>query len=100
MKDLSELFPYIAGVILSLAFAYIPGLKDWYDKQSGKKALIMLGVILVVALGFFGASCVPFLVKYLNITVTCDGAGALAVALAFVKIVIGNQATYLLAAKK
>ena len=91
--NLSELFPYIAGILLSLLFSFVPVIKDWYEAQSGKKALIMLVVILAVALGYFGLGCTA-LAGTLGIAVPCSGDGAVLVALAVVKIVIGNQATY------
>jgi hypothetical protein len=94
--NLSELFPYIAGIVLSLLFTYAPGLKVWYAKQSGYKALIMLGVLVVVAYGYYGLGCVPAMARMLNIIVPCTGDGALIVTLALFKIVLANQATYLL----
>ena len=58
----------------------------------------MLGVILIVSLGYFGLACTALAAK-IGISVACTTDGALIVALAFVKIVIGNQATYLLTKK-
>jgi hypothetical protein len=95
---LSDLLLAITGIVISLLFSYFPGLKTWYENQSGKKALIMLGAILVVSLGYFGLACTPLAAK-IGIGVACTTDGALIVALAFVKIVIANQATYLLAKK-
>jgi len=95
---LSDLLLATAGILLSLVFTYFPGLKTWYEAQTGKKALIMLGVILIVSLGYFGLACTALAAK-IGISVACTTDGALIVALAFVKIVIGNQATYLLTKK-
>lgn len=95
---LSDLLLAVTGVVISLLFSYFPGLKTWYENQSGKKALIMLGAILVVSLAYFGLACTPLALK-IGIMVACTTDGALTVALAFVKIVIGNQATYLLTKK-
>ena len=40
----SKMLASIAGVVLSLAFFYIPGLSGWYKKQSSQvKSLVMLG---------------------------------------------------------
>jgi len=94
---LSDLLLAIAGIVISLLFSYFPGLKTWYEAQD-KKALIMLGVILGVSLAYFGLACTPLSLK-LGIEVACSADGALVVALAFIKIVIGNQATYLLTRK-
>lgn len=39
-----------AGVALSLLLSYVPRLSDWYAKQdSGRKALLMLGLNVAVA---------------------------------------------------
>jgi hypothetical protein len=95
---LTELILYISGILLSLAFSYFPGLKTWYEKQSGYKALILLFLSLVVAAAYFGLACTPLALK-LGIMIPCSWDGALIVALAFVKVVVGSQATYLLTKK-
>jgi hypothetical protein len=99
MSNLHELFPYIVGVLLSLVFAYFPGVKTWYEAQSGKKQLILLGITLAVALAYFGLGCTPLAVK-LGIQVACTWDGAWMVAAAFFKIVIASQTTYVLTDKK
>jgi hypothetical protein len=82
----------IAGVIISLAFSYIPGLKDKYALLTADyKRLVMLGALLIVALGIFGASCAG-----LSAQVTCDVAGAQALVSMFISAAIANQAAYLL----
>lgn len=99
MQNLSDLFLAIVGAVLSLLFTYFPGLKDWFDKQSGYKSLIMLGLIVAVALAYYGLGCIPVLANVLGIQVPCTVAGLLTVALAVIKIAIANQATYLLTKK-
>jgi hypothetical protein len=98
-NPLSVLIVAIAASLLSLAFTYVPGLKDWYEKQSGKKALIMVGLMLLVSVVYFLISCVAVLAARLGITVICTVAGALDVALAFVLAVLANQSTYALTKK-
>lgn len=93
--DLSSLFLSTAGVVLSLAFTYIPGLKTWYEKLSGYKALIMVALVLVVSLVYFGLGCTPFGVR-IGIEIPCDVDGAITVALAFVRVLVANQTAYLL----
>ena len=52
MNDLPSLLASIAGVVLSLAFSYIPGLSTWYGGQSAQaKSLVMLGCLVVATLG-------------------------------------------------
>jgi hypothetical protein len=99
MQNLSDLLLVIVGVVLSLLYSYFPGLKDWYEKQSGYKALIMLGVIVAVSLAYFGLGCIAVLAAKLGIQVACTMDGALTVALAIVKIILANQSTYLLTRK-
>lgn len=91
--DLTKFLPYLVGVIISLLFMYLPGLKTWYDKQVNK-ALIMLGVLAVVSLGYFGLSCVPWI--DMGIAVKCTLGGFMSVLIAFLQIVVGNQNSYLL----
>ena len=91
--NLVELLPYLVGVVVSLVFSYVPGLKTWYEAQSGYKSLIMLGVLLVVSAIYFGLGCTNI---DLGIVVSCDKEGLLAIAFAFIQIVVANQSTYLL----
>ena len=78
------------GILLALAFAYVPGLKKWYDAQeSERKALVMLGALLVTAGIVAGGSC------WLGYGwVTCDEAGGKVLLELFIAALIGNQAAY------
>lgn len=96
--NLQDTILYVVGVVVSLLFSYVPKLKDWYEAQHGYKALIMVGLIAIVSAAFFGLSCTT-LAAALGIQVACTSEGALAVALAFIKIIIANQAAYLLTRK-
>lgn len=91
----SELLIVIAGVVLSLAFSYIPGLKDWFDSLFGnEKRLIMLGVLLLSAGGVYALACFG---KY--DLVTCDMSGAWNLLEYFIKAAIANQTAYQLSPK-
>jgi len=86
----AEQVSLIAGVILSLAFSYVPKLKDWFDKQEpDNKRLINLGVLFVVVLGVFGLSCIN---KYDYLT--CDVNGLWDGLELLIKAAIANQAAY------
>lgn len=88
----SELLASIAGVVLSLAFSYIPGLNAWYAVlEPIHKRLIMMALILAVAFSAFGLSCAGWWP-----TVTCDQAGISGLIEVFVKALIANQAAYLI----
>jgi hypothetical protein len=87
----------VAGVILALGFAYIPGLNEWYAKQTAQaKALVMLGLLAAVAGGAYGLACAGLAGDF-DIGVTCDKAGGIALLKAFLAALAANQATYLIA---
>lgn len=83
----------IVGVILSLAFAYIPGVKDWYDQRtSTEKAGIMALLLVAASLGIFAASCG----QLVSVGITCDKAGLVALAQILIMALIANQGAYTL----
>lgn len=82
----------VAGLALSLAFAYVPGLSDWYEgKNSQTKALIMAGLLLVVAAASYGLSCTGNYALF-----ECTEAGAWTAVEVFIAALVANQGTYLL----
>lgn len=82
----------LAGTLLSLAFSYIPGLKERFEKQTSEtKRLIMAGSLLVVSLFTFGSACVNLGLPF---DITCDQAGAVGLATTFLLSLVSNQATY------
>jgi hypothetical protein len=90
----AESIAAIAGIVLSLAFSYIPGLKTWYDSQTPQaRSLVMLGSLAVVSAAVFGLACAGFAAD-LGLPVTCDQAGAIGLVKAFIFAVIANQSTY------
>lgn len=85
----------IAGIIISLAFSYVPGLKDKYGELSGQsKALVMLGALLLACGVIFGAACLDFWQM-----VACNAEGAKSLVPLFISAAIANQGTYLLTRK-
>ena len=92
----SEQLAAVAGLVLSLAFSYVPGLSDWYGAlEATRKRLVMAGLLLVVTVGVFGFSC-----GGLANIVTCDKAGAWALVNAFIAALVANQATYQITPRK
>lgn len=90
--ELSSLLAGLAGMGLSLAFRFVPGLSGWYEgRDSQTKSLVMLGFLLLAAVGAYGASCWQiFAVPGLS----CE-AGAWRVLLAaFLSALAANQTTY------
>ncbi len=81
-----------AGVLLSVVFAYVPGVRAWFGGlDSDWKRVVMLVSLLAAALLVVGLSCAG-----IAGTVPCTQAGALALARAFAAALITNQATYLI----
>lgn len=79
-----------AGILLSLAFSYIPGLSGWYDAQTAQtKALVMAGVLLVVAAGALGLSCANWGTYF-----ECNKVGLQSAIEVFIAALIANQAVY------
>ena len=86
----------IAGIIVSLVFSYVPGLKEKYAALSATyKALIMLASLLLACGVLFGASCLGY-----NDALTCNVAGAKTLLPLFIAAAIANQTTYLLTPSK
>ena len=67
-----ELLVALTGAVLSLLFAYFPWVKDWFDNvPSIWKPLLNAGILLVVALGLVGASCLGFVDSLLALWRAC-----------------------------
>jgi len=80
------------GILASLLFSYVPGLRVWYAKLSdGYKRLVMLVVIVVSAALLAASSC-------LNLwpAITCNKSGFMKVGEAVLYCLIANQSTYLI----
>jgi len=96
----AEQLALYAGVVLSLAFSYVPKLSDWFAKlEATTKRLAMAGLLLVVAGAVVGLACSGFGAD-LGLTVSCDRAGIVGVINAFILALIANQATYALSPQK
>jgi hypothetical protein len=92
----AEYLSAITGVALSLAFAYIPGLKDAYDAQTSQgKARIMAIALIVVAGGLFGLACAN-IANLFDVAIVCDVPGLVSVVKALLAALVANQAAYLL----
>ena len=73
-----------AGIVLSLAFSYIPGLSAWYDALTPTtKRGVMLAALLVAAVGTLVYRC--------RADGACYGANAETFLWAFVVAAIANQ---------
>ena len=83
-----------AGIALSLLGSYCPGFAPWFDKRTPtEKRLIMASLLLIIACAVFIGGCRGL------IAVTCDEAGVLGLARAFVVALITNQVTFVASPK-
>jgi len=93
---MTEFISSIAGILISLAFSYIPGLSDWFEKLEGDQKRLVVGLSLVLAAGLiFGAACLGWISS-----ITCTVASLPVLGNALVSALIANQATYVYMLKK
>lgn len=85
----------VGGVVMSLVFAYVPGLHEWYAELDGvRKGQVMLLALLVAAVIIYVGSC------YLDYPwVTCGEAGWKQLIEMFIYGLMANQAAYLAAVR-
>ena len=91
--EIQQMIVLGAGALLSLLFAYVPKLSDWYEGQSSQtKQLVMLACLAAVSAGMAGASCAGI---SLSVSLpVCDQGGLTTLVEAFVLATLGNVATY------
>lgn len=95
----AESLAVLAGVILSLAFSYIPGLSAWFDALDRQGKQIVVGASLViVALALFGLACAG-LASQLDYELACTTAGAIGLFKILAAALVANQTTYLVTRK-
>lgn len=95
-----EILAAVAGVILSLAFSYIPNLRTWFaEKPKETQQLVMLGLLFLVAAASYGLACAGILSELFGVTLTCDKAGMLGLIRALIFAIMANQGVYQLTPK-
>ncbi len=95
-----EYLSSIAGIILSLLASYLPGFSPWFDNlEPNLKRLFMIPLILVVAIGSYGVACAGW-GDLVDPLVSCNTAGAITIAKAFIAALIANQAAYAISPRK
>jgi len=81
-----------AGILLSLGFSYLPGIKDRFENLTPTyKRLVMLGLLALIALAVFGLGCAR--VEWAG-WVSCSEAEAWELARSFIAALIANQAAF------
>ena len=92
----TETLVMVAGVILSLGFSYIPGLKEKFDLLTGiGKRLVMLCLLVLAAGGSYGLACAGW-GSGLGLALVCDQAGALGLVKVLIMAIMANQGAYLI----
>lgn len=87
----SEFLAATAGALLTLAFAYIPGLNTRFAAlQPEVKRLIMLALLTLVAGVSYAGGCWGWWTSGL----TCDRAGVLGMAEAWLAAIVSNQGLF------
>lgn len=91
-----QLLSTVAGIVLSLLFSYVPGLKDKFNALApDQKRGVMLILLLATAAGFLGVSCLG---RYGGLT--CDADGSWKALEVFILAAIANQAAFALTPRK
>lgn len=86
----------VAGVVLSLAFSYIPGLSGWFDKlQPTEKRLMMAVLLAIVASGALFLGCTNIITG-----VACTQAGVIGLVNAYIAALVANQAAFTISPRK
>ena len=84
----ADVIGLVAGAAVAFAFNVVPGLSTWFAKQSSEyKQLFMIGAMVLVAAGAFGASCLG----WFGLTIPCTTAGAGQLVQALLLAVAANQ---------
>jgi hypothetical protein len=69
----SDKLATLVGVLIALLFAYLPGLKTWFNKQSSEaKAGLTAAVTVIAACAIYGLSCANW---FPELGITCTKAG-------------------------
>jgi putative flippase GtrA len=95
-----EILAAVAGIILSLAFSYIPNLRTWFaEKPKEQQQLSMLALMFVVAAASYGLACAGILTDLFGVALSCDKAGMLGLIRALIFAIMANQGIYQLTPK-
>ena len=91
-----ELISALAGMVLSIALEFIPGLEKWYAKfNPQEKRLVMLIALLLVVGGAFGLSCAGLFAAF-----ACSWPGAWEAVMAFIAALVANQSVHFVLKKE
>jgi hypothetical protein len=93
----SETLSLVAGILLSLAFSYVPGLREHFDAlDPTRKRLVLLGALLAVSIAIYGLACSSWGAGW-GVALSCDRRGLAELVRILVLAVVASQAAYQLA---
>jgi len=82
----------ILSIVMSVAFAYFPGLKSWYEAQEADvKGLVQIAGLLILSFGGLLPVCFGW---FQQIPLTCDQVGVEQAAINFIVALGANQGTF------
>lgn len=88
----SDKLAALVGVLISLLFAYLPGLKTWFEKQASEaKGGITAGITVLAALAIYGLSCAGW---FTELGVTCSQGGFQQLVSIVIGALVGLAGTY------
>jgi len=98
--ELVNLIALIAGIFMSLALAYVKGLRVWYaNLEEEDKGLVAVGLSALAAAAIWALSCVPIGGEPLLPLTGCTEANVRELLLAVGYSVMGNIGTYVTVTK-
>lgn len=90
----------IAGAALSLAFSYIPGLREDFELLNPtEKRLVMLGLLLVTTVAVEIMACLGWGAMW-GLNLTCDRSGIAGLIEQLVIAIIANQSIYAISPRR
>lgn len=96
----AEMIALVAGALLTLGFSYIPGLRTWYAGKSEEyKQLLMLGLLVLAAVGAFGIACLGWGAA-IGLTLACTVTGAVGLVMQLLLAIMANQTVYKLSPQR
>jgi len=89
----------LAGTILSLAFSYIPGLRERFAAlDATRKRLILLGMLLACSAAIYGLACSDWGSAW-GISLACSRSGFSELIRLTILAIIANQGVYQISPK-
>jgi len=92
-EQLSAVILAGVGVLIQVAFKYLPKFKVWYSDHPNKGAVALVFDVVFGA-AYFGLACTPF-AEELNVLLACDTSSAFVLLRAIFIVATAQQGAYL-----